>query len=224
MNIVITGAGKGIGFELCKILLTDHNNKIFAISRDIRKLVELSKNNQNITPYSFDLESKDYKPLLNNLPFRIHILINNAGYLVNKPFQNITDDEIDRSFHVNFTSAFKLIQVFLPHFNLNSHIVNISSMGGFQGSVKFSGLSIYSASKSALACLSECLAVELKDRKININCLCLGAVQTEMLAEAFPGYSAPHSAAEMATFISDFALKAHLYINGKIIPVSISTP
>jgi short-subunit dehydrogenase len=158
------------------------------------------------------------------LPGKVDILINNAGYLVNKPFQEINETDIEKSFRVNFTSAFKLTQLLITHFNKNAHIVNISSMGGFQGSVKFQGLSVYSASKSALSCLTECLAEELKDQQIKVNCLCLGAVQTEMLEEAFPGYKAPVIAKDIASYIFDFASNAHHYLNGKIIPVSLSTP
>jgi NAD(P)-dependent dehydrogenase (short-subunit alcohol dehydrogenase family) len=97
-------------------------------------------------------------------------------------------------------------------------------MGGFQGSMKFKGLSYYSASKAALACLSECLANEFADSNISVNCLALGAVQTEMLEEAFPGYKAPVTAKEMAGFISYFAINGHKFYNGKILPVAVSTP
>jgi NAD(P)-dependent dehydrogenase (short-subunit alcohol dehydrogenase family) len=97
-------------------------------------------------------------------------------------------------------------------------------MGGFQGSAKYKGLSYYSASKAALACLSECLAAEFATSGINVNCLALGAVQTEMLEEAFPGYKAPVDAKTMARFISDFALNGHKFFNGKVLPVAIDNP
>ena len=108
--------------------------------------------------------------------------------------------------------------------NTNSHIVNIGSMGGFQGSAKFKGLSLYSAAKGAVAVLTESMAEEFKERGIKVNALALGAVQTEMLASAFPGYKAPLTAGQMAEFIADFALNGHKYFNGKILPVSLSTP
>jgi NAD(P)-dependent dehydrogenase (short-subunit alcohol dehydrogenase family) len=127
-------------------------------------------------------------------------------------------------FSVNTKAPFLIVKALLPYFNKPSHIVNISSMGGFQGSVKFSGLSLYSASKGALAILTECLAEELKEKDIKVNCLALGSVQTEMLAEAFPGYKAQSGPAEMAEFIDNFALNAHRNMNGKIIPVSSTTP
>jgi len=138
--------------------------------------------------------------------------------------EEITDHDFERVFNVNVKSVFVLIQSLLPLFNRDAHIVNISSMGGFQGSAKFPGLSIYSASKGALAVLSECLAEEFKERNIKVNCLALGAVQTEMLANAFPGYQAPVIARDMAKFISDFAMNGHRFFNGKVIPVSIATP
>ncbi|MCD4683026.1 MAG: SDR family oxidoreductase, partial [Bacteroidales bacterium] len=116
------------------------------------------------------------------------------------------------------------VQALLPMFKPNSHIVNVSSMGGFQGSVKFPGLSLYSASKGALAILSECMAEEFKEEQIKVNCLALGAVQTEMLSEAFPGYEAPIKPNKMAEFIKNFALTGQQVFNGKILPVSLSTP
>jgi len=117
------------------------------------------------------------------------------------------------------------IQCFLPKLNpVGSHIVNISSMGGFQGSMKFAGLAAYSTSKAALCSFTELFAEEYKETTIKMNCLCLGAVQTEMLEQAFPGYQAPLTPEQMASFIADFSLNAHQYLNGKIIPVSLTNP
>jgi NAD(P)-dependent dehydrogenase (short-subunit alcohol dehydrogenase family) len=224
MNIIVTGAGKGIGFEICKLLSAEAGHHVLAITRDTRQLTALSCQNKNLLPFSFDLEKDDYETIVSKLPGKVDILINNAGYLVNKPFAEITEADIERTFYVNFTAAFKLTQLLIPRFNKNAHVVNISSMGGFQGSAKFHGLSVYSASKAALSCLTECLAEELKEKQIKVNCLCLGAVQTEMLEKAFPGYKAPVQAKDMASYICVFARNAHHYLNGKIIPVSVSTP
>lgn len=224
MNIIVTGAGKGIGLELCKTFLNNTDNTILGISRNTDSLNKLSAINQQLIPLSFDLENDDFEGIISALPGKVDILINNAGHLVNKPFEKIDSTDIEKSFRINFNAPFRLIQLLLPYFNHDAHIVNISSMGGFQGSVKFKGLSLYSASKSALVCLTECLAEELKEKQIKVNCLCLGAVQTEMLEAAFPGYIAPVKADEMAAFIADFALNGHHLMNGKIIPVSLSTP
>ena len=144
--------------------------------------------------------------------------------MINKSYNQLLSNDIDEMLNTNVKAPFLLIQKLVPFMKKGSHIVNIGSMGGFQGSAKFSGLSIYSASKAALAILTECLAEELKDLEIQVNCLALGATQTEMLRSAFPDYTAPLKAFEMARFIAEFALNGNKYFNGKILPVSISTP
>ena len=229
MNIVITGAGKGIGFEIAKLFAKNKENSIIAISRTIDSLQSISKNNSNVIPLQFDLANfnnyqSDLLPEIEKHFNKIDILINNAGILVNKSFQSITSIDFNQTFDINIKSPFFLCQTLLSLMHSKTHIVNISSMGGFQGSAKFNGLSVYSASKGALAILTECMAEELKENGIKVNCLALGAVQTEMLSEAFPGYKAPLKPSEMAEFIADFAINGSKYFNGKIIPVSINTP
>ena len=124
----------------------------------------------------------------------------------------------------NVMSHFKMIQYTLPLLKSGSHIVNVGSMGGFQGSVKFAGLSAYSSSKAALHALSECLAYELAETGIKVNCLALGSAQTEMLEAAFPGYESPVLAFEMGKYIADFAKTGHKFFNGKVLPVAVTTP
>ncbi len=232
MKIVVTGASRGIGYELVKVLSKNEANTIFAVSRNEQQLELLKKDcsNQNVITITCDL-SKELSiiSLLNNLKKHttsIDALVNNAGAIINKPFSEISKSEFDYIYNVNVFSVIRLMQGILPLMEekQKSHVVNISSMGGFQGSSKFAGLSVYSSSKAALACLTECMVEEFKDRNIAFNCLALGAVQTEMLNEAFPGYKAPISASEMATYISDFVTNAHKTMNGKIIPVSLSNP
>jgi NAD(P)-dependent dehydrogenase (short-subunit alcohol dehydrogenase family) len=154
----------------------------------------------------------------------VDVLINNAGSLVNKPFMEISSSEFEAVFQVNVFAVATLTRLILPLMNQKGHVVNISSMGGVQGSAKFPGLSAYSSSKGALVILTELLAEEFKESGPSFNALALGAVQTEMLEEAFPGYQAPLSAAQMAEYIIDFALKGHQFYNGKVLPISSSTP
>ena len=97
-------------------------------------------------------------------------------------------------------------------------------MGGIQGSMKFGGLAAYSSAKGAVITLSELLAEEYKEHQIAFNVLAIGAVQTEMLAEAFPDYKAPLSAQEMANYIYDFSLTGNKFYNGKVLQVSSTTP
>ena len=234
MNIIVTGASRGIGKELVKLFAQESGHDIIAISRNEKLLDDLSnecrgfKSASTVYAIPFDLGSGNIKneliPEIQNKITSVDILINNAGYLVNKSVEDLSGEDFDQLFNVNVKSVFLLVQVLIPYFRPNAHIVNISSMGGFQGSSKFPGLSLYAASKGALAILTECLAEELKNQNIKANCLALGAVQTEMLAEAFPGYEAPLQPQEMATFIRNFALTGHQVYNGKILPVSLSTP
>ena len=230
MNIVVTGASQGIGYEVVRKLLGNSEHHVFALARNKKKLESLKKYSLGsaYTYYSFDLLKENFKkdliPEITRALGKVDILINNAGLLINKPFADFTNKDFDNLFDTNVKSTFKIIRDLMPHFAKNAHIVNISSMGGYQGSAKFPGLSLYSASKGALGILTECIAEEFKDWNIKANALALGAVQTEMLSDAFPGYEAPVKAEEMARFIIDFAMKAHHYINGKIIPVSLSTP
>jgi short-subunit dehydrogenase len=237
MNIIITGVSRGIGYELVKYFARIENTNIYAVSRDEKALTELVsenktlKNHSKVYPINYDIGQIFSNPdsLNELLPAdlqHIDILINNAGKLINKPFIAFQPDEIETIFQINCFAPALLIRQLLPMMGKtgNTHVINISSMGGFQGSRKFSGLSWYSASKSALACLTECLEEEINHKNIAFNCLALGAVQTEMLREAFPGYKAPVKAQEMADFIGHFALTANKFLRGKIIPVSLTTP
>lgn len=236
MNIIVTGASRGIGYELVKLLSSNPENTVIAISRNVQKLNQLKKectafnNSAQVFVVPCDLsqeqEVQNIKAEVEKHVHKVDVLINNAGAIVNKPFGAVTAGDLEYVYKVNVFSVIGLIQNLMPLMNTQqkSHVVNISSMGGYQGSAKFAGLSAYSSSKAAVACLTECLAEEYKESCIAFNCLAIGATQTEMLEEAFPGYKAPLTADKMAVYIADFALKAHQYMNGKIIPVSLSTP
>lgn len=226
-KILIIGGSRGIGKELA--LLLAQNHRVLLLSRDLDTLEFLQKStNHQLLIGGIDLTATNFKEVLEG-QIRTHlsevdILINNAGYLVNKPILEITAADLKKTFDTNIIGLIQACQATIPFMKNGGHIVNIGSMGGFQGSAKFPGLSIYSASKSAVAGFSECLAEELKSAKIQVNCLALGSAQTEMLEEAFPGYKAAVTAQEMAEFIADFSLNANKWINGKVIPVSSSTP
>ncbi len=231
MNIVITGASSGIGREVAITLSKESKNRIWAIARRENPLQTLSEaaGHNNIIPVVADITSgrsflRELKSRLEREAGRVDILINNAGHLVNKPFTEHSDDDIFMTLSVNFTSAALLINELLPLMGQGTHVVSMGSMGGFQGSFKFPGLAWYSASKGALAILTESLAAEYYDRGISFNCLCPGAVETEMFREAFPGQRAPVTPSEMAGFIADFALNGHRFFNGKILPVAVSVP
>ncbi len=227
MNIVITGASRGIGFETAQ-LFANNNCQVFCLTRNIDTLEGLENNNLHLI--STDLTSTasidNAVNFIKNKVNSIDVLIHNAGSIVNKPYDKIDYQELEIVYKVNVFAPYYLTQqlLFMMGKRSKAHVVNISSMGGFQGASKFAGLTAYSSSKAALCGLTECLAEELKDKNISVNCLALGAVQTEMLEEAFPGYQAPIKPEEMANYIYNFALTGQQFFNGKILPVSSSTP
>lgn len=234
MNILITGASKGIGAELVMQFAANPDNNIVALSRDQKLLMQLKKTCQikfsnSIHIYSIDFLSDNFPEQLQTIlkkdSLDFNIVVNNAGYLLNKPFTEYTQQEIDNTFKVNAYAPIQICQQVIKQIQTNPcHIINIGSMGGFQGSVKFPGLSIYSASKAALANLTECLAEEYKETNIKINCLALGSVQTEMLDKAFPGYRAQLTPVQIAEYIISFSISGANYFNGKTLPISNTTP
>ena len=229
MNIIVNGGTRGIGKEIVNILAQDISNQIFITGRNEKVLKSLSDRYKNVKSFPldmslFDIQNEKFIAAVSKHFGRVDILINIAGYLIAKDFLQMTNDEARLMMETNFFGPASLIRVLKPIMSSGSHIVNISSMGGFQGSAKYKELSYYSASKAALACLTECLANEFTEYGISINCLALGAVQTEMLEEAFPGYKAPVDAKQMAEFIAGFALTGHKFINGKILPVAVNNP
>jgi len=224
-NVIITGTSRGIGFELAK-LFANANNNVLAISRNSETILKL--NHPKIKALSVDISDEiDIKKVIDFVSSTwksVDIIIHNAGMLVNKPFTEITSKDFLEVYKVNVFGVAELTKSMIPFLQKGSHVVTISSMGGIQGSLKFPGLAAYSSSKGAVITLSELLAEEYKEQGIAFNVLALGAVQTEMLEEAFPGYQAPTSAKEMASYIFNFSLTGNQFYNGKVLQVSSTNP
>lgn len=224
-NIIITGTSRGIGFELVR-LFAEQGHKVLALSRNAKPVNDLK--HENVTAFAFDLcQQEDYKNVENFIEKewkQVDILINNAGAILNKPFAETSFEDFTKVYETNVFGVAEMTRTVLPFLKSDGHVLTISSMGGIQGSMKFPGLAAYSSSKGAVITLAELLAEEYKDTGPSFNVLALGAVQTEMLEEAFPGYKAPKTALEMADYIQNFALTGQNYYNGKVLQVSNSTP
>lgn len=222
-TIIVTGASRGIGHEIVKIA-EKKGHRVYSISRNIKALKDYSFK----YPRQVDLANEDsidkFSSEVKNDGVKIDALINNAGAFLNKPFEKISKKEFEYIFQVNVFGLSSITRKVLPIIDSKGHIVNITSMGGINGAAKFTGLSAYSSSKGAVNILTELLAEEYKEKGPSFNALAFGAVQTEMLEEAFPGLKAPISAKEIADFILDFSLQGQKFFNGKIIPVSSTTP
>jgi NAD(P)-dependent dehydrogenase (short-subunit alcohol dehydrogenase family) len=229
MNIIINGATRGIGKEVALKLAGEKSNSVLITGRNDKTLSEIASLplSGKIIPFRLDISVfEDYeKAFIKTVSSHfdvVDILINMAGSLISKNFSDFTLLESRQVMETNFFGPASVTRVLLPFMKKGSHIVNITSMGGFQGSAKYKGLSWYSASKAALSCLSECLAEEFREEGIIVNCLALGSVQTEMFEEAFPGNKAPVDAVEMGELVSAFAMKGSKFFNGQIIPVAFN--
>lgn len=223
-NIIITGTSRGIGYELA-LQFANAGHQVLAISR---KTPQALMEHSNVSCLSLDISVAEdlvqVEKFILQTWKKVDVLLHNAGRLLHKPFDQITADEFQSVYKVNVFAVAELTKICIPFMQKGSHVVTISSMGGIQGSMKFAGLAAYSSSKGAVITLSELLAEEYKEQGIAFNVLALGAVNTEMLQEAFPGYEAPLSAKEMADYIFNFALTGNKFYNGKVLQVSSSTP
>jgi short-subunit dehydrogenase len=220
---IITGASRGIGKEIVEYLLKKEK-KVLAISRNISKTTFSSE--KNLLKLALDLSEKNAAQKLQNFSLENNLsisgLVNNAGLLISEKIPEITFDTLESQFQVNVFQPLMIVKYLLPLFSKNAHVVNITSMGGVQGSQKFSGLAAYSSSKGALAVLTESMAEELDE--IRVNALSLGAVDTEMLRQAFPDYIAKVSSETMGQYIAEFLLNGHEVYNGKCLPVALTNP
>ncbi len=231
-NVAITGTSRGIGEQLVSQFINNTAcNKIYCLSRHHSNLAALAGAKEKCIPVKLDLSKPEtlteqikQSPL--NEETRLNFLVNNAGYLSNKGFEEFNYAQSLALFNVNYFSPLALIKQLLPKIKQATprHIINISSMAGFQGSVKFPGLVHYGASKGALAAATEILAQEFTSLQIPVNCLALGSVDTQMFSEAFPSAVAQTSASTIAEYVSNFLINGWKVANGKIFPLSLGTP
>ncbi|PLX21642.1 MAG: short-chain dehydrogenase [Salinivirgaceae bacterium] len=228
-KVVISGAGGGIGINLVDQLLNE-GCEVIAITRNALKVsTQKEKFGDLLKVIEIDFLQNNFIEILDTQKHEFHnvdILINNAGLLINKPFEEFSMVEIQKLISVNYSAALAITQNCIPGLKKSdrAHVVNISTMGAVQGSVKFPGLSIYASTKAAICTFTEVMAEEYKNEGIHFNCLALGSVDTDMFNHAFPGQHAASSPIEIAKFIVDFSLNKRELFNGKIIPVAAQTP
>lgn len=180
-NILITGASSGIGRELVH-LLDNRNNHLILIGRDKEKLVNLS--NQLVSKFTlieYNLEDiYNIKFLLNDMPSVIDGFAHCAGIDSTLPLKNISYAKFEKSFKINTFSFIELMKLIVNSKNNSNHWINvvaISSIASQHGGI---AQTIYAASKAALEATVRVLSKELISKKIRINCVSPGLVNTEM--------------------------------------------
>lgn len=222
-KVLLTGVSRGIGKQILVELL-ERGCMIHALTSNKQHLNLPFTSNLKTDEINF--LSSDLDQTLRKLEFLDYydVVIHNAGKIKVKDYGDFSQSDLEEVYRVNVFGPFLLTQHILNKLKRGSHIIGISSVGGVTGTAKFPGLSAYSSSKGAMSIWLECLAEELKERGVFVNGLALGAVNTEMLATAFPSYEAEVSPKEMANYICDFALQENILINGKNLLISKSTP
>ena len=221
-TILVTGTSSGIGYQICAQAAAKNLN-VISVSRNIKPLKFL----EGVESHSLDITDKEavaeFVLYLKNKKVKIDFLINNAGYLKSELFSDTSYESFKNTFDVNVFGLAEITRSLMPIISKKGHVINISSIGGVNGSKKFPGLSAYSSSKAAVIALTEVLAEEYQDGP-SFNVLALGAVQTKMLSEAFPDYNVDTKPEDMAKYILDFAMNGNKLINGKLISISNSNP
>lgn len=186
-TVLITGANRGIGYEVCKelgelgfhVFLTARNNE--RGNEAVKKLREININVDYIQMDVADEESiKNASIEFKKFSKRLDVLINNAGILADTgDITKIPTEELRKTINANSIGPFIVIKEFLPFMNEGSRIINVSSSAGALNDMG-TYAPAYSISKTTLNAITKQFAAALKKRKISVNSVCPGWVRTDM--------------------------------------------
>lgn len=190
-NIIVTGGGNGIGRELVLGLLRKGARVIAAdMNQDfLNETLELAGNlGVNCTIKQLNITDRDavyaFEGELKNASIPVHGIINNAGII--QPFVKVRDLEfhdMEKVMNVNFYGTVNMVKAFLPGMlnEMDAHIVNVSSMGGF---LPVPGQAIYGATKAAVKLFTEALYAELLSTNVKVSVVFPGATGTNIAANS----------------------------------------
>ncbi len=207
---IITGAGRGVG-RATALLFARAGARVVLFSRTRAQLEEVATGivqdgGEALTVVGDVAREEDVLALFEQVRERygrLDILVNCAGIVVVRPFIEMDTATWDQVINVNLRGTFLCCREAFRLMSVQKQgvIINISSLSGVKGVEKFPGLSAYNVSKSAVAGLTEILAVEGKPHNIRVCVVSPGAVETEMLHEAAPHLKAGMTAEEMAEIL-----------------------
>jgi len=201
------GIGRGIALTLAErgidIILTYHSNKTEAESaakaiRELGRKVDIIQLDMGDTSTYGRFLNDVNEILQNNGAEGFDYLVNNAGTGLHASFENISEDDFDTLYRINFKGAYFLTQTLLPLQNNNGSIINISSA---MTRLTVDGGSAYAAMKAAVEVFSRYLAKELGPRGITVNAVAPGVIETD-----FGGGAARDNAAFNEMIAADTAL------------------
>ncbi|BAP33084.1 short chain dehydrogenase/reductase family oxidoreductase [Chryseobacterium sp. StRB126] len=212
----VTGASKGLGFELVKKLLSE-GFRVAATSRTVESLISsFGKSSENFLPLSVNIkDNNDIKSVISKTVEyfgQIDVIVNNAGYGQIGTLEELTDEEARENYAVNVFGTLNVIRNVLPYLReqKSGNIFNISSVGGY--SANFPGWGIYCSTKFAVAGFTEALAEEVKDFGIHATVVYPGYFRTDFLTKDSVKTPANPIQAYEAARLSE---QAHLHeING----------
>jgi NAD(P)-dependent dehydrogenase (short-subunit alcohol dehydrogenase family) len=178
----VTGCSSGLGRALCQRLL-EVGERVVCTARDVATLTDLVSQYPK-TAISMRLDVTDPASIgaaaqkAMALPGGVDVLVNNAGYGLVGALEEVDEDAVRDAFDANVYGAYRLIRAFLPHMRArgSGHILNVSSMAGFNG---IAGFCFYSATKFAVEGMSEALAKEVAPFGIKVVLIEPGPFRTD---------------------------------------------
>jgi len=186
---LVTGASRGIGRAIA--IKFAENGAIVGINyfkseNEARKVLELVNEHSKGVLLKGDVGSyKEAKKIVEDfIKFAggIDILVNNAGIYERKNFEELSEEQWDETLRINLKGSFNICKHAIPYMKEGGKIIFISSQLALKGS---SHGADYAASKAGLLGLMKSLAIELASRKINVNAIAPGTIDTDIIA----GYS-----------------------------------
>jgi len=228
---VITGASKGIGKAMA-YSLASRNYNLLLVARSATDLNQLKKDVEErygirAEVFPVDLAvpgaALEVKEWINGHSFPVSVLINNAGYGLWGPFENLELDQQLNMLQLNINTVIELTFFLLPLLKKESasFILNVSSTAAYQ-SVPTLGL--YAASKAFVLSFSRSLRYELKNSPVSVTCLCPGPVDTGFAERA--GLNALSKMAARFNMqpaeVAEIAVKGMFSRKSEIIPGAIN--
>jgi 3-oxoacyl-[acyl-carrier protein] reductase len=186
MNILVTGVSKGVGLEICNVLLRE-GHCVFGISRTETDGINVLKRSfsNNFHFLSFDLENTSlvqkeiFKAFIpNNIP--LHGFVNNAAKAYDDIITNLNEGSLKSMFNVNVFTPMLITKYAIRNMilnKLNGSIIHLSSISVHTG---YKGLSMYAGSKGALEAFSRNTSREWGEKGIRSNCIVAGFMDTDM--------------------------------------------
>lgn len=235
--VIVTGGTRGIGKGITKAFLKEGAHVIATYANNDLKAEEFKASmvdhQDKLELRKFDVSSneacKTFFESVSATHEQIHILVNNSGVRKDNLIATMTDDDWDQVLNINLKGTFNMTQNAVLHMMKHRYgrIVNISSVGGALG---LPGQANYAASKAGQVALSKSVSKEVAKRKITINNVCPGFIETELLEDLDETLVKEYksqvpmkrfgSVDEVAHAVMFFADKKSSYITGTSLEVS----